>query len=156
MDTFTIDLQRGEVIEMNVLSIIKKKYPKAYKVDGYFKDYDLYIPEINKSIEVKSDEKSKYTGKKIIKTDFEKDHKYCIDAEIVKDGYIMLGIQIKPISYKMMSTVYQNKAKANHKEKNENYARMYAPYLYVYYDGDDIVDKEETINKINTIMHLNI
>lgn len=97
-----------------------------------------------------------FPNTEIIKTDFEKDHNYCIDAEIVKDGYIMLGIQIKPISYKMMSSVYQNKAKANHKERNENYARMYAPYLYVYYDGDDIVDKEETINKINTIMHLNI
>jgi hypothetical protein len=70
MDTFKIDLQRGEVIEMNVLSIIKKKYPKAYKVDGYFKDYDLYIPEINKSIEVKSDEKSKYTGNILIEVEF--------------------------------------------------------------------------------------
>ena len=70
MDTFTIDLQRGKVIEMNVLSIIKKKYPKAYKVDGYFKDYDLYIPEINKSIEVKSDEKSKYTGNILIEVEF--------------------------------------------------------------------------------------
>ncbi len=71
MDTFTRDLQRGEVVEMNVLSMIRNKYPRAYKVDGYFKDYDLYIPEINKSIEVKSDEKSKYTGNILIEVEFD-------------------------------------------------------------------------------------
>jgi len=56
----------------------------------------------------------------------------------------------------MMNTAYQNRAKANHKEKNDNYARMFAPYVYVYYDDNGIVDKQETINKIHTIMHLNI
>ena len=100
--------------------------------------------------------KEQFTNIDIIKTDFEKDHTYCIDAEIIKDDYIILGIQIKPISYKMMNTAYQNRAKENHKEKNDNYARMFAPYVYVYYDDNGIVDKQETINKINTIMHLNI
>jgi len=71
VDTFKRDLQRGEVIELDVLSLIRNKYPKAYKVDGYFKDYDLYIPEINKSIEVKSDEKSKHTGNILIEVEFD-------------------------------------------------------------------------------------
>ena len=58
MDTFTRDLHRGEVVEMNVLSMIKNKYPKAYKVNGYFKDYDLYVPEINKSIKLSQTKKA--------------------------------------------------------------------------------------------------
>ena len=55
-DTFLRDLSRGEKIEITLLEIIQKKYPKAHKIDGYFKDYDLFVPEVNKSIEVKSDE----------------------------------------------------------------------------------------------------
>lgn len=70
MLTFNEDLKRGEQIEYEVLSIIQKKYPKAYKIEGYFKEYDLYIPEINKSIEVKCDEKSKYTGNILIEIEF--------------------------------------------------------------------------------------
>jgi len=92
----------------------------------------------------------------IVKTDFEKDHEYCIDAEMYQNGNLVLGIQIKPISYKKMNTTYQQRAKENHKAKNDKYAEDYAPYIYIYYDKDEIVDKQETINKINTIMHLNI
>ena len=71
MLTFNEDLKRGEQIEYEVLSIIQKKYPEAYKKEGYFKEYDLYIPEINKSVEVKCDEKSKYTGNILIEIEFD-------------------------------------------------------------------------------------
>ena len=69
-NTFERDLKRGEQIELKVLSMIKKKYPQAYKVEGYFKDYDIYIPEIDKRIEVKSDEQSKHTGNILIEVEF--------------------------------------------------------------------------------------
>jgi len=69
-ETFNIDLKRGEQIELFILSLIQKKYPLAYKVEGYFKDYDLYIPETNKSVEVKCDEKSKYTGNLVVEVEF--------------------------------------------------------------------------------------
>ena len=39
-------------------------------MEGYFKDYDIYVPEINKSIEVKSDEKSKYTNNIVVEVEF--------------------------------------------------------------------------------------
>lgn len=71
MLSFTKDLKRGEQVELDVLSMIQKKYPKAYKVKGYFKDYDLFVPEINKSIEVKCDEKSKDTGNIVIEIEFD-------------------------------------------------------------------------------------
>lgn len=70
-DTFNRDLKRGEVIEKVVLAIIMLKYPKAHKIDGYFKDYDIYIPEIDKSVEVKSDEKSRYTGNILVEFEFD-------------------------------------------------------------------------------------
>ena len=70
METFYKDLSRGEAIEQELLNKIQLKYPNAYKVEGYFKDYDLYVPEINKSIEVKSDEKSKYTGNIVVEIEF--------------------------------------------------------------------------------------
>lgn len=70
METFYTDLKKGERIETILLKEIKKKYPKAYKIDGYFKEYDLFVPEVNKSIEVKSDEKSKETGNIVVEVEF--------------------------------------------------------------------------------------
>lgn len=70
METFYKDLSRGEAIEQDLLSKIQVKYPNAYKVEGYFKDYDLYVPEISKSIEVKYDEKSKHTGNIVVEVEF--------------------------------------------------------------------------------------
>ena len=69
--TFERDLKRGEEIEEKILSIIRIKYPEAYRVKGYFKDYDIYVPEISKSVEVKSDEQSKHTGNILIEVEFD-------------------------------------------------------------------------------------
>lgn len=69
-ETFKEDLRRGEEIELKVLSMIQLKYPNAYKVEGYFKDYDLFVPEVSKSVEVKADEKSKYTGNILVEIEF--------------------------------------------------------------------------------------
>jgi|TARA_R110001632_G_scaffold66060_2_gene156248 hypothetical protein len=70
METFYTDLKKGEKIELTLLKEIQKKYPKAHKIDGYFKDYDLFVPEVNKSIEVKSDEKSIETGNIVVEVEF--------------------------------------------------------------------------------------
>ena len=63
--TFHRDLQRGIDIELDVLNIIKKKYISATLVNKY-KGYDIWIPELSKSIEVKSDLKSNYTNNIVI------------------------------------------------------------------------------------------
>ena len=65
-NTFKRDLKRGEQVELAILDMIKVKYPKAHKVQGYFKDYDIYIPELEFGVEVKADEKSKETGNIVI------------------------------------------------------------------------------------------
>ena len=69
--SFKEDLKIGEIIEQNVLTHIHKKYPKAYKQEGYFKEYDIYIPEIEKSVEVKQDYKSKFTGNLVVELTFD-------------------------------------------------------------------------------------
>ena len=68
MQTFKRDLQRGKHHENIVLDIIK--YSKAYIKDGYCKEYDIYVPEMNFGVEVKSDEKSKYTNNIVIEIEF--------------------------------------------------------------------------------------
>lgn len=70
MGDFELDLFIGESSEGRVLDYIKKKYPKAYKVEGYFKDYDIYVPEAKKSVEVKQDFKSEWTGNLVVETEF--------------------------------------------------------------------------------------
>ena len=56
------DLPYGEKGEGLILELILKKYKTAYKQDGYHKEYDIMIPEINKTVEVKRDAQTDSTG----------------------------------------------------------------------------------------------
>tara|TARA_Y100001973_G_scaffold40875_1_gene61087 strand:- start:970 stop:1398 length:429 start_codon:yes stop_codon:yes gene_type:complete len=69
--SFSEDLKAGKEIEEFILSIIQKKYPKAKIMEGYFKEYDIIIPEINKTVEVKSDVKSLETGNYVVEVAFD-------------------------------------------------------------------------------------
>ena len=60
--TFYQDLEFGENNERLVLKKVQVKYPKAYKVEGYCKEWDIFIPEKKIGIEVKSDRISHKTG----------------------------------------------------------------------------------------------
>jgi hypothetical protein len=62
---FSKDLDIGLQIEKKVLAILQRKYKSASIVNAH-KGYDIWIPEIHKSVEVKSDQKSKYTGNIVI------------------------------------------------------------------------------------------
>ena len=70
IETFYRDLKRGKYHENIILDKIKFKYSQAYIIEGYCKDYDIFIPELNYGIEVKSDEKSKYTNNIVIEIEF--------------------------------------------------------------------------------------
>ncbi len=59
---FEKDLETGKKFERDALELIQKKYPKAYIVDGYFLEWDIFIPELNIGVEVKSDAQYQKTG----------------------------------------------------------------------------------------------
>jgi hypothetical protein len=63
--TFQKDLERGIGIEGKALAVIQKKYPCATLVNAY-KGYDIWIPELHKSIEVKYDPMSNETGNVVV------------------------------------------------------------------------------------------
>lgn len=69
MDSFKRDLGRGIEIENMLLTILRRKYPASTLVNA-FKGYDIWIPEIHKSIEVKYDEKSNETGNIVVEIEF--------------------------------------------------------------------------------------
>ena len=65
MENFDKDYEDGNNIEKLVLNLILKKYPKAYIKEGYFKGWDIHIPEVDKTVEVKFDRVAE-TGKNIL------------------------------------------------------------------------------------------
>lgn len=65
-NTFEKDLQTGQMIERDVLGLLKTQYPSAFVIEGYCKEYDIFIPEISKGYEVKQDYKSKYTNNIVV------------------------------------------------------------------------------------------
>lgn len=67
-NTFHKDLAWGLQIEEKALALIKPKYPKAYIAEA-LKEYDIFIPEKNYSIEVKCDMKSNHTGNILIEVE---------------------------------------------------------------------------------------
>jgi hypothetical protein len=69
MKTFRKDLARGIEVEDLVLQRIQNKYPKAHRIDGYCKAFDLWIPEINQGIEVKYDPMSNQTGNIVVEVE---------------------------------------------------------------------------------------
>lgn len=62
------DLPFGEAGEKLVLGNIQTKYPTAYKMEGNFKEYDIAIPELDKTVEVKRDKRADKTGNAFIET----------------------------------------------------------------------------------------
>ena len=70
MSNFKESLKEGKKSEEAILSIIKQKYPTAYIIEGYYKYYDIFIPEKNLGIEVKKDVKSQETGNLVIEVEF--------------------------------------------------------------------------------------
>tara|TARA_R110001606_G_C15040547_1_gene612190 strand:+ start:180 stop:602 length:423 start_codon:yes stop_codon:yes gene_type:complete len=92
MQTFKRDLQRGKYHENIILDIIKSKYSKAYIKDGYCKEYDIYVPEMNFGVEVKSDEKSKYTNNIVIEIEFNSKPSALSTTKakywVIYDGYV--------------------------------------------------------------------
>jgi len=70
MSSFTKDLERGQRIEKEILKRVIEKYPDAYIVDGYCKEWDIYIPSEDKGVEVKYDPMSQKTGNIVVEIEY--------------------------------------------------------------------------------------
>ena len=68
--TFDRDLEAGKHYEKEVLNKIRQKYSNAYMIDGKCKEWDIFIPELNIGIEIKSDQKSMHTGNIVVEVEF--------------------------------------------------------------------------------------
>ena len=65
-EAFVRDLQRGKEIEGNIVNALKARFPATTLIDGKFKEYDAFIPELSKKLEIKMDEVSLRTGRILI------------------------------------------------------------------------------------------
>lgn len=100
MNSFEHDLSRGIHIENMLLSILKRKYHSSTLVNA-FKGYDIWIPEIHKSIEVKYDEKSNSTGNIVVEIEFNGKPSALMtttaDFWVFYDGNVFVSIEPKEI-----------------------------------------------------------
>jgi hypothetical protein len=65
-EAFVRDLQRGKQIELSIVNALKASFPATTLIDGKFKEYDAFIPELSKKLEIKMDEVSLRTGRLVI------------------------------------------------------------------------------------------
>lgn len=100
-DTFDRDLEAGKLHENAVLKLIQAKYPQAYIIEGYCKEYDIFVPEVNFGIEVKSDQKSKFTGNIVVEIEFNGKPSALSTTKakywVFYDGYDYTWIRVKEI-----------------------------------------------------------
>jgi hypothetical protein len=63
---FAKDLERGEAVERDLLERLKLVFPQARKAEGYHPEWDIEIPELKKTVEVKYDPMSQKTGNIVV------------------------------------------------------------------------------------------
>lgn len=66
---FKESLTYGQQIENDVLARIQSKYPCAVRIKGKWSGYDIWIPELSQSVEVKADQKSLTTGNVVVEVE---------------------------------------------------------------------------------------
>lgn len=69
-ETFHRDLEIGKIVEKQHLELIQKKWNDAYIIEGYCKEWDIFVPSMNMGIEIKSDQKSQHTGNLVVEIEF--------------------------------------------------------------------------------------
>jgi hypothetical protein len=106
--TFQEDLERGFEVEYAVLEIIRKKYPSASLINAY-KGYDIWVPELHKSVEVKYDPMSNETGNIVI--EIEMNGKLSALSTTTADYWVFhddhVFVMMKPMS--IVNCIFQNK-----------------------------------------------
>ena len=60
----------------------------------YYKEYDIFVPELNIGIEVKSDEKSKYTSNIVIEIEFNNKPSALSTSRLLNTGLYMMVYEV--------------------------------------------------------------
>lgn len=145
----------GDVIK-EIAPILKASEEDVYDYVFYRvlgQTYNGYLVELNIIDELQNE----FPELDMLKATYELDEKYFTDFECYSNDTLVFGSQIKPISYKYMSTPYQKRAKQNHEEQRKAYIHKYkAPHFMIFYDNGEIIDKEKILDKINIILHFQI
>ena len=102
----------GEIIE-GVTAIVKASEEDVYdyvffRVLG--QTYNGFVTELNVMQEVQLE----FPNLDMLKSTYDLDENYFTDFECYDKDTLVFGSQVKPISYKYMSSPYQIKAKQNH------------------------------------------
>lgn len=145
----------GEIIE-RVTAIVKASEEDVYdyvffRVLG--QTYNGFVTELNVMQEVQLE----FPNLDMLKSTYDLDENYFTDFECYDKDTLVFGSQVKPISYKFMSSPYQIKAKENHEVQRKSYISKYkVPHVMIYYDNGVIVDKQKLLEKINIILHFQI
>lgn len=63
---FKEDLEKGGSIEQSLLKRLKTTFPRSERASGNHPEFDIQIPEIGKTIEVKYDPMSMQTGNVVV------------------------------------------------------------------------------------------
>ena len=63
---FKEDLEKGGSIEESLLKRLKRAFPRSERASGNHPEFDIQIPEIGKTIEVKYDPMSMETGNVVV------------------------------------------------------------------------------------------
>ena len=107
-NTFYQDLERGIDVEYKALAMIQKKYPCATIIHAH-KGYDIWIPELHKSIEVKYDPMSNETGNIVVEIEMNGKASALItttaDYWLYHDDHVF--VMMKPMS--IINCIFQNK-----------------------------------------------
>ncbi len=74
MNNWKDDLAIGKTVEAQELIKIQKLFPDAHGIEGYCKEYDIFIPSANFGIEVKSDQQSQRTGNLVVEIEMPPDN----------------------------------------------------------------------------------
>lgn len=91
-----------------------------------------------------------------VKAPYELDEEYCTDWQGFSNGKLLFGIQIKPLSYKMMSSPYQMQAKEYHKKQVEKYKERFGVAHFFIYHANNQMVLDGTVDKINTYLAMNV
>lgn len=87
------------------------------------------------------------------KAPYDLDENYFTDWEVYGNNKLILGLQIKPITYMYMNTPYQNQAKLNHESQMKRYKEKFnVHHFLIYYENNSIYEKEKVLEKINILL----